>query len=249
MSVCPNVPVCRCLVLKTLSLTVSTFVVSGYPKTIISLAQHLGFPKLVEHIRRFLYDQENPDSEIYGMDVDLEACPQIHDTTRIWVYHSASTLYHAPSDLSGIGGMHREYIRSTPSWKRGAARHDCVYVEKDAEQAGFRGLGVAQVRLFFSFHHNEKKYTSAFVRWFEAFGDTPCPETGMWRVQPDMGTSYNHRVHSVIHIDSILRAFHLIGISGSSFTPYNLTPSHSLQAFKSYYVNKYADHHAHEIAF
>lgn len=216
---------------------------------VVALSRHLYFPKLVEHIRRFLYDQENPDSEIYGMDVDLDACPRVHDTMRIRVYHSASTLYHAPSDLSGIGGMHREYIRSTPSWKGGPPRHDCAYVEKDAEQMGFCGLGVAQVRLFFSFYHNEKKYACALVRWFEAFGDTPCPETGLWRVRPDMGTSNNRRIHSVIHIDSILRAAHLIGISGSSLTPYNLSPSHSLQAFKSYYVNKYADHHAHEIAF
>ncbi|KAF9525467.1 hypothetical protein CPB83DRAFT_771905, partial [Crepidotus variabilis] len=54
---------------------------------------------------------------------------------------------------------------------------------------------------------------------------------------------------SVIHIDSTLRAAHLIGNYGRSFIPYNLSPSHALQAFRSYYVNKYADYHAQKIAF
>ena len=71
---------------------------------------------------------------------------------RVDVYHSAAALYHAPSDLSGIGGMHHEYIHATPSWKRGDARHDCVFIEKDADEVGFRALCVAQVQTFISFY-------------------------------------------------------------------------------------------------
>ena len=38
-------------------------------------------------------------------------------------------------------------------------------------------------------------------------------------------------------------------VCGSSFIPDNLTYTKSLQAFKNYYVNKYVDHHAYEIAY
>jgi hypothetical protein len=183
------------------------------------------------------------------MDIDIDSCPQIYPSLRIKIYHSASAIYHAPSDLSGIGGMHREHIRATPSWRHKDPRHDCVFVEKDPEEDGFRGLGVAQVQFFFSFNFDDTKYLCALVWWFEMTGNSSCPETGMWMVHPDIHQHRHRRVSSVIHIDSILRAAHLIGACGSSFIPDNLTYSKSLQAFKTYYVNKYADHHAHEIAY
>jgi hypothetical protein len=224
-----------------------TYYSLGYPKTLAHLSQHLGLPQLEEHIRRFLYDQENPNSNIFGMDIELNACPQVSSTLRIDVYHSASTLYHAPSDLSGIGGMHREYIRATLSWKHGDARHDCVFIEKDADEVGFRALGVAQVQTFLSFYHNDKKYSCALVRWFEAVGDAPCPNTCMWIVQPDIYIRSRRRICTIVHINSILRAAHLIGIGGPTFLPQKISPSQSLYAFKSFYVNKYADHHSYEL--
>jgi hypothetical protein len=73
------------------------------------------------------------------MDIDLDSCPHIHPSLQMKVYHSATAVYHAPSDLSGIGGMHREHIRATPSWLRREPRHDCVFVEKDPGEDGFRG--------------------------------------------------------------------------------------------------------------
>jgi len=145
--------------------------------------------------------------------------------------------------------MHREYIQCTPSWKKGPARHDCIFVERDPAEVGFWGLGVAQVQLFFSFEFDRIVYPCALVRWFETYGDAPCPETGMWMVWPDIDAQSRQRVCSVIHIDSILRAAHLIGVYGSNFIPPTLTYSQSLHAFKLFYVNKYADHHSHEIAF
>ncbi|KAJ6563451.1 hypothetical protein B0H10DRAFT_1843668, partial [Mycena sp. CBHHK59/15] len=56
----------------------------------------------------------------------------------------------APSDQSGIGGMHRERIRSVRSWRGGAPRRDCVFVEQDTTQPGFRGLYAARVIAFMS---------------------------------------------------------------------------------------------------
>ena len=74
------------------------------------------------------------------MDAPLDICPEVSSSLRINVFHSATSTYYAPSDLSGIGGMHREIIRATPSWKKGPGRYDCVYVERDAELEGFWGF-------------------------------------------------------------------------------------------------------------
>jgi hypothetical protein len=144
--------------------------------------------------------------------------------------------------------MHREHIRASPIWQKSFPRNDCVFVERHPDQEGFRALGVAQVLIFFSFQHEDITYPCALVRWFETYGETPCPLTGMWQVAPDVNEQ-GARICSVIHIDSILRAAHLIGVYGKDFIPHNLRHYHSLSAFKLYYVNKYADHHAHEIAF
>lgn len=82
--------------------------------------------------------------------------------------------------LSAVSTKHaRFFIRAAPSWKRGDARHgDCGFIEKDADEVGFRALGLAQVQTFLSFYHNGKKYSSALIRWFEVVGDAPCPNTG-----------------------------------------------------------------------
>jgi len=219
----------------------------NYPKPLNALSVTLQQPKLSEYIRRFLYDQLYPDAEVCGMSAPLDSCPKIPSTLRINVYHSAISTYHAPSDLSGIGGMHRERIRSTPSWKGGPGRYDCIYVDTDPDTNGFQGLHVAQVILFLSFSFRGKDYPCALVQWFTRFGDAPCEDTGLWRVQPDYYRG--HRLTSIIHTDSILRAAHLIGVAGSHLLPQTLTFSDSLHAFRLFYVNKYADHHAHEIAY
>lgn len=55
---------------------------------------------------------------------------------------------------------------------------------------------------------------------------------------------------ALVHIDSLLRGAHLIGVAGKEFVPVDdFDFSDSLDAFKAFYVNKYADHHFHEIAF
>ena len=77
------------------------------------------------------------------MSAPLDSRPKIPGTLRIDVYHSAVSTYHAPSDLSGIGGMHHERIRSTPSWKGGPGWYDCIYIDMDPDADGFQGLHVA----------------------------------------------------------------------------------------------------------
>ena len=181
------------------------------------------------------------------MDVLLASCPQVNPFLRIKLFYSASATYHAPSDLSGIGGMHRERIRATPRWKNGPGRYDCVFVEKDAEVDGFQGLHVARVKVFFSFVFGGITYPCALVNWFSQYGVSPCGDTGLWRVLPDRDRA-GQWAASIIHIDTILRAAHLIGVCGSQSLPIDFTHHDSLDAFRLFYVNRFADHHAHEIA-
>jgi hypothetical protein len=69
----------------------------------------------------------------------------------------------------------------------------------------------------------------------------------MWRVKAE----YHHRqrASSVIHLDTFLLGAHLLPIFGVEPLPLNFLYTDSLDAFEAYYVNKYADHHANEIAF
>lgn len=218
------------------------------PRRLHELSNYLGLPSLPDLISRFLYEQTHPDHNHndYPLDnVPLQDCPVY--SGKIYVYPSAVAIYYAPSDLSGIGGMYRERIRSVNLWQGTSERRDCVFVEHDANAPGFRGLHVAQVQHFFKIKHQSTPYPCALVAWFSAIGENPCPDTGMWMVKPDFDR-HGHRAMAVIHIDSILRGAHLIGIAGKHIIPNQLQHTDSLNAFTSFYVNKYIDHHAHEIA-
>ena len=70
----------------------------------------------------------------------------------------------------------------------------------------------------------------------------------LFRSEPDLDRA-GHEVQSVLHLDCMLRAAHLIGVPGDDRIPKDMRPWHSLDAFKKFYVNKYIDHHAHTIAF
>ena len=109
---------------------------------------------------------------------------------------------------------------------------------------------MARVHLFFSFKHDDVLYPRALVHWFSTVSDAPDDETTMWIVEPDYLAGRKPFLE-VSHLDSILRSAHLIGIAG-----HNFLPSHpkidflmALDSFKSFYVNKFADHHAHETTF
>jgi hypothetical protein len=72
---------------------------------------------------------------------------------NIKVYHSASTTFYAPSDLCGPGGMHRERIRSTPSF-HGHECRDTVFVVLDDLKKGMEGMEIGCILLFFSFQYH-----------------------------------------------------------------------------------------------
>ena len=109
-------------------------------------------------------------------------------------------------------------------------------------------LYVARVRHFFSIRHNKTHFPCALVSWYSTIGTTPCADAGMWKVKPDFDNT-GHLAMSIIHLDSMVRSAHLMGIAGTTRIPHHLTLDRSLDAFQAFYVNKYIDHHAHEYAF
>ena len=126
----------------------------------------------------------------------------------------------------------------------GPPRYDCVVVEHDPTLEGFQGLHAARVFLFLSFTHAGVEYPCALVQWFTPMHNKPCDKTRMWIVVPDSAEATQ-----VIHLDSVLRDVHLIGVAGNNLLPKDFTYHDSLDAFKAFYVSKFADHHAHEILF
>lgn len=107
---------------------------------------------------------------------------------------------------------------------------------------------VGRACLFFSFVYHDKIYPCVLLNCFSHIGHSPNPVTGLWKVRPDLDR-HGRRVQSVEHLDVIYRAAHLIPVYGDGNLPPDFHFSYSLDVFDSYYVNKYADHHANEIAF
>ena len=83
----------------------------------------------------------------------------------------AATFY-APSDISGISGMHSEHIYAINTWRHGNGCYDCMFVNTDPLQPGMCGLDVAHARLFFSFTFEQVKYSCAFIHWFSKIGES-----------------------------------------------------------------------------
>jgi hypothetical protein len=110
-----------------------------------------------------------------------------------------------------------------------------------------RGLDVVRILLFFSFTYGDVTYPCALVHWFSLLDDERDEDTGMWMVEPEVAPD-GAPVISVIHLECVLRAAHLLPIYGDAPIPVTMTFHDSLDAFPAYYVNKYADHHAFEIA-
>jgi len=219
------------------------------PRDVNSLSRLTGYD-MTALIRRFLFDQKYPDSEIPGVDINLNLCPRF--SGAISVYHSAVATYYAPSDGSGVGGMYRERIRATPTWNRGESsipRYDCVLIQIGPEDDGFRSMQVARVRLFFSIKHDNKTIPCALVEWYKTIGNTPDKAVGMWVVKPDQAANYRERVAAVVHLDSMVRGVHLIPVYWKQQILRRHTYSTTLSDFKQFYVNKYIDYHAFETVY
>ncbi|KAG2029774.1 hypothetical protein BDR03DRAFT_936783 [Suillus americanus] len=194
-------------------------------RTIPNLSTELGVPHLYTLLHRFLFKQANPDDQRAPSDIPLARCPQFDG--KIEVFNSASSMFYAPSKHSGIGGMHQEHIRA----QFGETKHPGV--------EGMGGMEVAHIMCIL--------YPCAVVCWFNKASDGPDEDTGMWIVKPSFDTD-NSPFVGIIHIDSIYHTVHLVPIYGTQFISRDLKHYDSYNAFQVFYVNKFADHHAFEIA-
>ncbi|KAF9225582.1 hypothetical protein BS17DRAFT_869508 [Gyrodon lividus] len=202
------------------------------PHTVSILAEELCIPNLSDLLRCFLFNQIHPNHPSDHSEVPLTACP--HYDGHISTFNLASSRFYVPSDLSGLSGMHTKFIRSTPLWR-------------NEEALGMCALDIACVLSFFLFTYQEGTYNCAVIQWFDKISDSPDEDMGMWMMHP----SYlpNHTPNfAIIHIDAIYRAAHLIPIYGANAISHDIKPHHSYDAFRAFYINKYADHHVFEIA-
>lgn len=216
----------------------------SYPRLASQLSDHIHLPTFPTLLANFLVDQRHSDT--YSDDDNNIDLSEI-ETIPISVFHSAIATFYAPSDPSGIRGMCRERIRSTPSWRRRGPRRDCAFAVEDQNRTGFRGMSAVRIKLFFSFTHDGVEYPCALVEWFKKVGRSPDISTGMWIVQ--LEHRGKQRLVTIVHLDTLLRGAHLIPVFGSAHIPIGFHFTHSLDAFNAFYVNKYIDHHANEIAF
>ncbi|KAL6298938.1 hypothetical protein BKA93DRAFT_753777 [Sparassis latifolia] len=175
----------------------------SYPGYLDELAAHLNQSQLPMLTCRFLYDQihrHDPDAVSSNV-VDLDDCPIV--VSKISVFHSAVTIFYAPSDISGIHGMRRERIRSTPSW-HGHPRRDCAFAVEDNSQPGFKGMSVVRILLFFSFQHEKVDYSCALVEWFRRRGRVVDAKTGMWIVEPEYKYAFYVNKYADHHANEIV---------------------------------------------
>jgi len=197
-------------------------------------------------VRQFLYEQLYPDSEIPSSQLEVTAYPDFDG--KISIFYSATSTFRSPSDISGVNGMRREYIRATPSWMNGSPRYDCIFISTNPDMEGMRGLDVARVLAFFSFFFQGEEYQCALIHWFSCIDSEANQDTGMWLVEPEFNADEPHI--AIVHIDTILRAAHLTpAYQTNQYISRSLTMHDTLDTFKRFYVNKFADHHAFDIAF
>ncbi|KAF8149984.1 hypothetical protein B0H34DRAFT_785236 [Crassisporium funariophilum] len=213
-----------------------------YPKTLKDLADHISQPAFPVALRRFLWDQLHPDSEVDSNTIPVDELPDFRNNIKM--FHSAVAQFYAPSDLCGTGGMCKERIRAHPNWRGEYARNNTVFVEINADMPGMQGMVIGRVLLFFSFLFDGDFYPCALVNWLVRVGDVADPETGMWVVKPEFDG--RRRSLAVVHIECIARAAHLLPVYGSSRLPEDFHFSLSLDVFRAYFVNCYVDHHTHE---
>ncbi|KIK78373.1 hypothetical protein PAXRUDRAFT_164188 [Paxillus rubicundulus Ve08.2h10] len=143
--------------------------------------------------------------------------------------------------------MHREHIRATPLWRCRGACYDTVLIDTEDSADSINGMDVAQVLCFFPFPFLGNMFPCALVHWYKCIGSQPDNITGVWMVHPSFEDDGSRKL-SVIRLDSVFDAVHLLPMFNNS-NPIHpaLNFKNSLDAFKGYYVNKFADHHSFEI--
>ncbi|KAH9040822.1 hypothetical protein EDB84DRAFT_1587510 [Lactarius hengduanensis] len=196
--------------------------------TVTSIATYLKKPTFPTLVQRFLhyqlssgsrFDADTSDSEtlsVRGLPVSNK---------KVSLFHSASSIFLAPSDPCGIHGLRQEQIRSTWSWRGGP-----------------------RVLLLFSLKHSGETFPAALVWWYTLSDDSGHRDeaTGMWLVEREYNRDQKPHL-AVIHIDTIFRAVHLLPYFSQEHVRKRFSYTDTLDSYANFYVNKYADHHSFEI--
>lgn len=216
----------------------------------MEIVEYTGQSELPDLIRRFLYHQLSGSQNTSDSDseVSTSAFPTFNKKVRL--HSSASSFFFAPSDPCGINGLRQEQIRSTWSWRGGPSRQDTVLVNTGHggnNDLPLSGYIVARILLFFSFKYAGKDFPVALVWWYQLANDDGQRDatTGMWLVEREYHDE--KPLLSVVHMDTIFRAAHLLPFFGRDPVPSTYSCSNSLDKYAMFYVNKYADHHSFEI--
>jgi len=77
----------------------------GYPSELRPLSEYISHQAFPDLIRQFLFDQTYPDAPEPSFLTDPSNCPAVDNKLHVAVYHSATSVYWAPSDRCGVGGM------------------------------------------------------------------------------------------------------------------------------------------------
>jgi hypothetical protein len=204
-------------------------------RTLRQLAGDVGQPNFQALVLSFLREKMNMAN------IDIEDLPKIS------VFNSALAIVHAPSDPSGVGGMCREFIRATASWRGSNARYDCVFYKEKASPCGMHDLHIVRVHSFFQLHYRDTSYSCALVHWFKTLDDEADEDTGMWKVEPVFDADGKPWA-TIVEVKNLHRAAHLLPIFGSAFVEEGLTFDQTLDRFRLFYVNRFIDHNSFYLA-
>jgi hypothetical protein len=223
-----------------------TSLVRGAPTTVLGLSTFLSVPNLSTLLDDFLWQCENPtlDPDSRG-----DAVP-LHWIASICIYNSAVAKFPSYGDSSGYSNMQKEHIWATPSWRSSGPQFDPIFVNIDPTPGlGMKGMAIARVLQFLKIKTvANAEYDCALVQWWTVLGKEPDDITGMWLTEPHIES--DGPLMDIVHLDCVIRGAHLLPAFGSSWsTPAEFHFSKTLDTFKAYYINKYADHHAFTIAF
>lgn len=208
-------------------------------------------PNLTCLIQEFIYEQQHPGSSA----CDIANLPQFYK--KITIHTAATPTFHAPSNLSNVGGMKCEHIHAVGHWRKGPGHYDTMFINTSSNNAsdntgdlsvhGVLGLEVARAHLFFSFALDGVKYQCALVHLFSHTTDMPHNVTSMHVIKPDHLPN-GWPATAIIHLDTVFRAAHLLPV----FSAHPTLSKHqqfeqTLDLFSQFYVNRYINHHAFKV--
>ncbi len=111
------------------------------------------------------------------------------------------------------------------------------------------GFMVAHIHLFFKLKYGGVSHSCALIHDYTTCGEKPDKDTGMWIVRHALHGTRRPQAQ-VICISDILHAAHLIPVfSGLVPIPDDLKHTECLDhpEFRTFYVNRFVNHHVFEI--